>query len=95
MRGLRIQTRERAAELAVRQKLGNWDQTLGGHYEIRRMAQVAFVALLLLMGFARACFAETGTVGVVFARAVLSSMSAAAGCTHLWGKEVSLQRFRA
>jgi hypothetical protein len=44
---------------------------------IYRMAQVAFVSLLLLMGFTRACFAETGTVSVV-SRAVLSSMSAAA-----------------
>jgi hypothetical protein len=36
--------------------------------KIHRIAQVAFVALLLLMGFTRACFAETGTVSVVFTK---------------------------
>jgi hypothetical protein len=36
--------------------------------KIHRMAQVAFVALSLLMGFTRACFAETGTVSVVFTK---------------------------
>ena len=39
-----------------------------GIMKIHRMAQVAFVALLLLMGFTRACFAETGTVSVVFTK---------------------------
>lgn len=36
--------------------------------KIHRMAQVAFVALLLLVGFTRVCFAETGTVSVVFTK---------------------------
>ena len=34
--------------------------------KIHRMAQVAFLALLPLMGFTTACFADTGTVSVVF-----------------------------
>ena len=36
--------------------------------KVHRMAQVAFVALLLLIGFTRVCFAETGTVSVVFTK---------------------------
>lgn len=36
--------------------------------KIHRMAQVAFVALSLLMGFMGTCFAETGTVSVVFTK---------------------------
>ena len=35
---------------------------------IHRMARAAFVALLLLMGLTRVCFAETGTVSVVFTK---------------------------
>ena len=36
--------------------------------KIQRMAQVAFLALLPLMGFTTACFADTGTVSVVFTK---------------------------
>src|ERR1043165_765160 len=39
-----------------------------GMMQIHRMAQVALVALLLLMAFARTGFAETGTVSVVFTK---------------------------
>ena len=36
--------------------------------KIYRMAQIAFVALLPLMGSTSASFAETGTVSVVFTK---------------------------
>jgi hypothetical protein len=36
--------------------------------KIHRMTQTAAVALLLLTGFAGACFADTGTVSVVFTK---------------------------
>jgi hypothetical protein len=36
--------------------------------KIRRMAQVAFVALLPLLGFTTACLADTGAVSVVFTK---------------------------
>ena len=36
--------------------------------KVRGMAQVAFLTLLPLMGFTTACFADTGTVSVVFTK---------------------------